>query len=203
MEDEIEPSSGTSMVPLALALLAIVLGGAGLYFGLTANQQLAPLSESIDEGSSSAARIDKQLSAFDTRITELTAQNNELAKTVDRLRLYGSQSEQMVKQVASGVKSNRDELVKLAGKMTELASSGAPRQSAAPSTGGQSVSSATTNTSASAQPRDASTYTIQSGDTFAKIANQMGVSLDALLNANTDADPRRLRIGQVINVPAN
>jgi LysM repeat protein len=207
MGDDIEPASGASMVPLALALLAIVLGGAGLYFGLSANQQLSPLSESINEGSSSAARIDKQLSGIDTRITELSAQHNELAKTVDRLRLYGSQSEQMLKQVAGGVNSNRDELVKLAGKMRELASSGAPSPSATSAT---SATSAQSNTGGSGNSRSesastggASTYKIQSGDTFAKIANQLGVSLDALLEANTDADPRRLRIGQEINIPTN
>ena len=47
------------------------------------------------------------------------------------------------------------------------------------------------------------TYTIQSGDYFAKIAEKLDVNLQALIDANPDADPRRLRIGQVINVPAN
>ena len=114
MEDDIEPLSGSSMVPLALALLAIVLGGSGLYFGLTASQQLAPLSESIDEGSSSSARIDQQLSSLETRLVEVSTHNDELKKTVERLRIYGTQSEQMGKQAAAGVKANRDEIVKLA-----------------------------------------------------------------------------------------
>lgn len=199
MDEDIEPSNGASMVPLALALLAVVLGGAGLYFGLTASQQLAPLSESIDAGSSSAARIDKQLSGFETRIAEVSANYDELKKTVDRLRLYGSQSEQMAKQAAAGVKSNRDELVNLAEKMKELAASGLPTQvtAAAPvATNDSSRTVPVTNGSAS-------TYRIKSGDTFAKIASLKGVSLDALLDANPDADPRRLRIGQEINIPAN
>lgn len=205
MEDDIEPSTGASMVPLALALLALVLGGAGLYFGLTANQQLAPITESIDEGSSSAARIDKQLSSLETRLAEVSAQTSDLAKTVDRLRVYGSQSEQLAKQAAGGVKSNREELVKLARKMNELATTGAPRPAPAAAasagsggSGGDGESAAPTATSGAA-----STYVIKSGDTFARIASQQGVSLDALLDANPDADPRRLRIGQKINVPAN
>lgn len=187
------------MVPLALALLAIVLGGAGLYFGLTANQQIAPLSESISEGSSSAARIDKQLSSLETRLAEVSAKNNELAKTVDRLRVYGSQSELLAKQAAAGVQSNREELVKLAGKMQEIATAGAPRPSpAAVSSGSDGGGEAPVAATGSA-----STYLIKSGDTFAKIASQKGISLDALLEANPEADPRRLRIGQQINIPAN
>lgn len=192
------------MVPLALALLAIVLGGAGLYFGLTANQQLAPIAESIDAGSSSAARIDKQLSSLETRLAEVSAQNNELTKTVERLRVYGSQSEQVAKQAASGVKSNREELVKLAQKMNELATSGAPGPAPARvSSGGGSGGSGGDSAGPPATSGAASTYVIKSGDTFAKIASQQGVSLDALLAANPGTDPRRLSIGQTIKIPAN
>lgn len=205
MEEDIE-SSGASMVPLALALLAIVLGGAGLYFGLNASQRIAPLTESIDAGSSSAARLDKQLSSIETRLAEVSAQYDELKKTVDRVRMYGSQSEQLTKQVASGVKSNREELVKLAEKMNELASSGT--RAAAPVASTSAPASSASNTAPSvadtiAASGPASTYKIQSGDTFGRIATLKGVSLDALLAANPGADPRRLSIGQEINIPAN
>jgi LysM repeat protein len=207
MEEDIE-SSGASMVPIALALLAIVLGSAGLYFGLNANQRIAPLTESVDEGTSFAARLDKQLSSMETRIEEVTAQSNELKKTVDRLRIYGSQSETLTKQVAAGVKSNREEIVTLAEKMKELASSRVsapaavvPSATARPNIPDSASSTDGTNTSAAASSA-ASVYQIQSGDTFGKIASLKGVSLDALLAANPDADPRRLRIGQEINIPA-
>ena len=49
----------------------------------------------------------------------------------------------------------------------------------------------------------AMTYKIQSGDTFGKIASQKGVRLDGHLEANPDADPRRLSIGKEIIIPAN
>ena len=199
MEEDIE-SSGTSMVPIALALLAIVLGGAGLYFGMNANQRIAPLSESVDEGTSSAARIDKQLSALDTRIGELTAQNRQLKETIQRLGRESSQTLRLSNQAAGGVKSNREELVKIAEKMNQLAGSGVKTTAAASTSATSSTSAAP---SAAPTPGVASTYKIQSGDTFGKIATLKGVSLDALLGANPDADPRRLRIGQEIVIPAN
>ncbi|MDQ8208829.1 LysM domain-containing protein [Coraliomargarita sp. SDUM461003] len=221
MEDDHE-STGASMVPLALALLAILLGGAGLYFGLNANQRITPLMESVDEGSSAAARIDKQLSTLDTRIAELAAQNVKLKETIQRLGRESSQTLRLANQAGSGVESNRGELIKLAQKMSELASAGvrtvapttstAAASSARPSVVSSSVTtqaansnspaSASSSASASASA-SASVYQIQSGDTFGKIASLKGVSLDALLEANPDADPRRLRIGQEINIPSN
>ena len=184
------------MLPLALALLAIVLGGAGLYFGLTANQQLAPLTESVDEGSSFAARIDKQLSSLETRIGELSSQNTGLKETIQRLGRESSQTLRTANQAGAGVESNRDELIKLAQKMSQLTSpTPAPTRLAA--------SASATETTTSTPSGTASTYQIKPGDTFGKIASQTGVSLNALLNANPDADPRRLRIGQEVNIPAN
>ena len=79
MEDEeLETSSGNNLLPTALAVLAILLGGAGLYFGLAANQRLNPLNESMEAGTTSAARIDKDIAALETQISELSAQNTEL-----------------------------------------------------------------------------------------------------------------------------
>ncbi len=44
-------------------------------------------------------------------------------------------------------------------------------------------------------------YTIQPGDTFFLIAQRLGISLQALVAANPQADPNRLQIGQVICIP--
>jgi LysM repeat protein len=206
MEEENE-SSGASMLPLALALLAIVLGGAGLYFGLNANQRIAPLTESVDEGTSAAARIDKQLSTLDTRITELSTQNRQLKETIQRLGRESSQTMRLANQAGSGVEANRNELIKLAEKMTELASSGVR---AAPVAQSETIARSSSTTSGEADEEassvvtgSVSTYLIKAGDTLGRIATLKGVSLDALLDANPDVDPRRLRIGQEINIPAN
>lgn len=190
------------MVPIALALLAIVLGGAGLYFGMTANQQLAPISESIDVGNSSAAESEKQIASLERRLSELSAQNEQLKGSLQRMGRESSQTLRTAKEAEAGVMKNREEMVKLAQAMQQLANSGTSRRAAAPTSSG-SPASATASSGESAPAGSASTYSIQSGDTFAKIASEKGVSLDALLDANPDADPRRLSIGQKINIPAN
>lgn len=206
------------MLPIALAVLAIALGGAGLYFGINASQQLSPLTDSVDAGTSSSARLEKQLSSIETRLTEIGASSEQLEKTVERLRIYGSQSEQAVKQVASAARSNREEIVTLAGKMNELAEtivSGGNTRNAASDSGQGSGSSSQSSSSSAVRPAlaegdsdsqsagegGASSYRIQPGDTFAKIATKRGISLNALLDANPDVDTRRLQIGQTIQLP--
>ena len=44
-------------------------------------------------------------------------------------------------------------------------------------------------------------YAIQPGDTFFALARRFGVSLQALLAANPQADPNNLQIGQVVCIP--
>jgi LysM repeat protein len=46
------------------------------------------------------------------------------------------------------------------------------------------------------------TYIVQNGDTPAAIADQFNVSPDALLRENNITDPRTLRVGQVLKIPA-
>lgn len=197
-DDDFETSSSGSLLSVALAVLAIVLGGAGLYFGLTANQRLSPLTDSLEAGSSSAARLEKEISGLKTQIAELSAQSADLVRTIDRVKAYGNTTERAVKAVASSVKDNRNEIVELAGRVNEVIAGSAQAAPVAASVPATTSPEPTVSGAAAA-----GTYTIASGDTFAGIASKLGVGLQALLDANPDADPRRLSIGQVINVPSN
>ena len=46
------------------------------------------------------------------------------------------------------------------------------------------------------------THTVAAGETLAAIARQQGVSLTALQAANPGVNPKKMRMGQVINLPA-
>jgi LysM repeat protein len=48
----------------------------------------------------------------------------------------------------------------------------------------------------------ARTHTVKQGDIPASIAKQHGLKLEALLAANPDLDPKRMKIGQVLKLPA-
>lgn len=206
MEEDLEPSGSPSLVPLALAILATVLGAAGLYFGLTASQRLNPISASIEEGTSGAAQLEKELGALQTQLAELRAQTDELAKALDRTRIYSSQSERALKQLAGNVKENREEIVKQAEQLNKLASGGGGATAARSSTGGDPGTAAAEAEAGEAAADEASgstegIYRIRAGDNFTKVARDLGVGLQALIDANPQADPNRLQIGQEINIP--
>ena len=50
-------------------------------------------------------------------------------------------------------------------------------------------------------PGSARTYVVKSGDTLSTIARKYGVKLESLMAANPHLDPRRLRLGQTLNLP--
>lgn len=50
-------------------------------------------------------------------------------------------------------------------------------------------------------PNGTFAYVIQSGDTFYKLAQRYGTTVDRIIAANPGVDPSRLRIGQVICIP--
>jgi LysM repeat protein len=199
MEDDANQTPN-NMIPVALAVFGIVLGGAGLYFGLTANQRINSIDESVEAGSSSSARAEKKIFGFDTQMAELAAQVAEQNKTVSRLRVYSSQGEQAVKKLASELKLNREQIVKTAESLNEFAAAGFRPASPAPAAEATSTVSAEQSVVA-VSPADATMYTIVAGDTFGRIATKIGVSVQAILDANPDVDPRRLSIGQAINIP--
>lgn len=207
MEDETmenEAPQRSDLIPIALAILAIVLGGAGLYFGLTANQRLTPISESINEGSSSAARIDKQISNLETQLVATGALLKETESSLGRIRSYTNLNEQKLKELASAINEDREQIKMLAEKINELAKQGVQVASSAPTSNPSTANKTADSEVAPPQSNGAvGVYSIQSGDTFAKIASSQGVSLQSLLDANPDADPRRLRIGQEIKIPSN
>ena len=172
--------SNASLLPLALALLAVVLGGAGLYFGLTANSKLQPIVETIDARENSFSESVEAQASIKESIKAISEQNKELAKAITRLRAYGNERDQTLKELQV--------------KLDQQTQSSA--KSSSGGTANQS-SSVATNSAVSGE------YVIRSGDTFARIALESGIKLQDLLNANPGVDPRRLRIGQTIMIPTD
>jgi tetratricopeptide (TPR) repeat protein len=48
----------------------------------------------------------------------------------------------------------------------------------------------------------ARTHVVQAGDSFYAIARKYGIRLEALTAANPGAEPKRLRVGQTLNIPS-
>ncbi len=71
--------------------------------------------------------------------------------------------------------------------------------------GGQTIKPSVQQNSRPASPLSGSPriHKVQQGETPASIARKYGVSLPALQTANPSLEPRRMRVGQVINIPGS
>jgi len=65
----------------------------------------------------------------------------------------------------------------------------------------QSNSTSTTRTPSS-QPTSTRAHTVKAGDTPTLIARKYGIKLDTLMAANPGLNPKRLQVGQNLNIPA-
>jgi len=197
MEDENNPTAGNP-IPLALSILALVLAASGLYFGLNAKKAVNSVDASLATGSSSMLRLEQKIKRFEADLASQNLYISQLKENQEQLRLYQTQANQLAKQAVAGVQANRAEFVKLVQQLN------GPTEPAVT----QEQQSVVTDASASAEQlgsnsNRAGRYTIQPGDNFAKIAASQRVSLQSLLDANSAVDPRRLQIGQEIQLPAN
>ncbi|GAA5479161.1 LysM peptidoglycan-binding domain-containing protein [Haloferula helveola] len=236
-------------IPIALAVLGMIFGAAGLYFGLAANQRLAAIGESIEAGSTGLGGLESRMEDYETQRAELGAQVEKLEGVVKEfegaVKRASDDSERRggaITELATALQVNRTQIIKNAESISKLARVEVPAVSPAapsmpdlptppeslpdapttpdepempdtagtPDTGGVPETPTSPDTPSIAEtpragdtPSATTTYVIRAGDTFGKIASRLGIELQAILDANPDADPSRLQIGDVINVPTD
>ncbi len=125
--------------------------------------------------------------ATQKQLEELAEKNRQLQDEVEKWRAY--YAAQQVAQKNPPVPDN-------------------PARTATGSQSPDDISTATTNpalsatarTTATNKPR-ARTHTVVAGETLAAIARKSGVSLAALEAANPGITPKKLRVGQALNLP--
>ncbi len=199
-EEDVQPSG--TMIPIAIAVLAMVLGASGLYFGFSANKRLNSIDTSIQESTTNAAETEKAVTFFDSQIAGLETKISDQERIINRLKVYNSQSEKALKTLASELSKNREQIVKTANQLNEIKAGRVRVSPVAIGSNKPAVEDSGAVDNAPENPSAERKYTIVSGDTFGKIAARFGVSLQSIIDANPDADPRRLAIGQKITIPA-
>jgi tetratricopeptide (TPR) repeat protein len=117
---------------------------------------------------------------------QLAEENKRLRGEVEQWRLYASQlqaSNSQTMQLASAPRASE-----------VTAPPATPSTNSTPNLSTAQRSSTGTNLSR--------TYVIRAGDSLYSIAKKSGVKLDALSTANPGLDPKRLRVGQTLNLPS-
>ncbi|HIV03818.1 MAG TPA: LysM peptidoglycan-binding domain-containing protein [Candidatus Spyradosoma merdigallinarum] len=185
----IDSGSSESKIPLILAIAAFVLSGLAFIFALNAKNGVARHKSGVMTEIETAVETAKQAAA-DARsassggeaVADLKTDFEELkAQLIARYQEISKSQTQIVQNART-----------LNERMNRLDRGAAAR----PADG------TAQRTPAAGTPAAAGKYRVKQGDYPAKIAKEHGITTDALMRANPGLDPKRLQIGQEINLPA-
>jgi LysM repeat protein len=141
--------------------------------------------------------------------TRILACKQQLAQTVS-LGLVTEKQQRELEQLLEETKRLRGDLEKWRAhalwlqSLTNQSGTGSPaRRVVPPTTASTSLSNPGTSSRPPVTPAVSSrTHIVKTGETPTVIARKYGLKVDALMTANPGLDPRRLRIGQALTIPA-
>jgi len=131
--------------------------------------------------------------AAQNQINQLIEQNQQLQDEVNKWRAYSASQPAAKNQLPAA--PNRSAAQPPANPISLP-----PTQNAATPVKGSGEDHPTHSTAIKTTSR---THMVVAGETAVRIARRYGISLDALLAANPGLEPRRMRIGQVLNIPSS
>jgi len=182
-----ERGSRAPMMAVWVAVVGVVVGETGIILANRAQGQVRALEERLAGAPDRTAELAQAIESMEERLVRLGSEFVRLSRA-------DTQLQEATQVVARDVRANREAINQVAGRMTELVErmeSWRPVARAAPAA----------EPSGEAAVAEGGVHVIQSGDTLSKIANQYGIPLSRLQQANPDVNPRALRIGQRIVIP--
>lgn len=194
-------SGAPAFLQIALATIAIALGGAALFLAINSAKKASALSDEINEKIEKIAAAAIDVKKTSDRLDSLAAMVED-NKSADKLRIdnFGRQVQNVLENLSSNVKANRELIEANQKAIQELAGRG-QRASASQSRQTQSNSSEASAQEQVQTSADGSiVHVVEAGDTFSKIAAKYKVSVESIEKANPGVSSNRLRIGQKINV---
>ena len=194
-------SGAPAFLQIALATIAIALGGAALFLAINSAKKASALSDEINEKIEKIAAAAIDVKKTSDRLDSLAAMVED-NKSADKLRIdnFGRQVQNVLENLSSNVKANRELIEANQKAIQELAGRG-QRASASQSKQTQSNSSEASAQEQVQTSADGSiVHVVEAGDTFSKIAAKYKVSVESIEKANPGVSSNRLRIGQKINV---
>ncbi|MDQ8199637.1 LysM peptidoglycan-binding domain-containing protein [Pelagicoccus enzymogenes] len=193
-----------SKTPLFIGIAAVIVALVGLgvgWMGLSRAAELEKQIARLEEAASQGTGLEESLQETADRVESLSTGMNNFSKSVNDA-ISGIRSD--MTKVRSDIRKNSMDALTALKMVKDLEEKGV--QVAVVPTASSSSSSSSTDAAAKKTPDTApgtsGVYTIKSGDTLGKIAAAYKISLSQLQAANPGIDPRRLRIGQQVAIPA-
>lgn len=208
MEDEniIKNEKQSSSLAPALGLFGLGLGIIALAVGVMAMVKVGDTAKNMNDKIERAAALALETKKISDRIDSLALQIEEIKssdknskeKLINTVRVKFNEVYTAINETRSVVNANKEAIETLAKRGVRKAQAPAETKVEQKATTEQ-----TADQTAEQSKQDGATkkHVIQSGDTFGKLAKKYGVSVSAIVSANPNANPSRLKVGQEIIIP--
>jgi LysM repeat protein len=144
-----------------------------------------------------ASNASKALAADADQIATIESTANSAAQSAQTANQTAQEADTGLKTLRDGIQSEFDQITTKFGSIDASIAKLQP----APRAAKASRHAPDAEGSAPGTVSSDGTYTVKSGDSLAKIARANGVALADLEAANPGVDPKRLKVGQKINLP--
>lgn len=194
-----------SKTPLFIGIAAVIVALVGLgvgWMGLTRAAELEVQIARLEQAANQDTGLEESVAATEERVEGLSEGINNFSRSVNEA-ITGIRSD--MTKVRSDIRKVTIDALTAKKMVEELEEKGVQVAMAPPSSNGSPPSAAPASTVKKAPdtaPGTSGVYTIKSGDTLGRIAAAYKISLSQLQAANPGIDPRRLRIGQQVAIPA-
>jgi len=177
--DSSSKSGPSTMVPIAIGLLGVLLGAIALFM-------------SISNGSSATNKINDLSARVDDASTKATAASNAMQDLDGKVKLNSDTITSLHNGVQDFITQATAAITKQNQEIADLMTKGSSKVASGPK-GAKGAASESSGPGGS--------HTIASGETFSTIARKYGVTVAALEAANPGVESSKLKIGQKINLP--
>lgn len=198
IDSGLEPTNTESKIPLIIAIGALAFGALSLIFAWSTKSNLNRHKDTIIKEVNEAVDVAKQAAA-DARNAGSSSENTEQLKAdFEQLKIQIAAKYDELAKSQTLVIQNQQKTNERLERLENRGGSAASNSSKPARTTAASASNSQNSNAATAANGK---YKVEKGDNPAKIAKKLGISLNALMNANPGLDPKRLQIGQELNVP--
>ena len=183
-----------------IASIALVVGLAGLAFGIVAFNKASQLNSISDvqaansKNSEIIVGLQEQVMNLNKRYTGLANLQNAVDQTRRGMQTLSGQLSEARAQLSA-------EAGKIAGLESRLGLGNRAREGDSPPAATASSNPNPNQLTPAADGSGRMQYTIRSGDTLSKVARNFGITLDSLRRANPRIEPDYLKVGQKVYVP--
>jgi tetratricopeptide (TPR) repeat protein len=195
---EVNPKSGAAHFELGWLLDRKEGDPAGAIYHYERYLRLRPNAKNIEVVKQQITACKQELARTVSLGPVSDKQQRDLEKTVEENKKLTEENKRLTEELAKW-RASAISQAGLVGSRQAAAPGAARSDLASPLAVPQTKTNSIAQASSSVAPRRS--YTVKAGDTPTSIAKQLGVKIEALTAANPKLEARRMRVGQVLNVP--